>query len=427
MAEWVSALSAHANPVIMTGHQAEFWHPGILAKYQAAAEVASQVAARGRQARVVWLVVDQDSNEPWKIPYPAFADGKLTRAVWTLPFRGGLHAATAFAPDAPTCALPPIEPPVGHDAIHAAVQALRPALPHVAQGLESIAEALHAHQDAPNAARQVTAALCDLLSPGMRPDSIRFATDLATTPEFAEIVEKIRADPVGCTSSYNAAAMAVPHAHVRPLILAPGRTELPLWRMPSAMGQPRRPVFAEDMASIPIAQLAPRALLMTALVRRSFCNLFIHGTGGGVYDQVTQRWLAAWMPESSQSLAPTAVVTATRYLDFPGPAPASPGEIERARWTAHHARHNPSVVGDDAAQQRKEELLTRLRTARARGESPADAFRALHHFLEKERAAHGPALATLDAAAASAQNDAARAAVVYDRTWSFPLYGPIGG
>ncbi|MCA9274359.1 MAG: hypothetical protein KDA31_15085, partial [Phycisphaerales bacterium] len=45
------------KPIIMTGHQAQLWHPGILAKLFAAQSVASQVGGV-----VVWLIVDMDTN-----------------------------------------------------------------------------------------------------------------------------------------------------------------------------------------------------------------------------------------------------------------------------------------------------------------------------------------------------------------------------
>jgi hypothetical protein len=48
------------KPLIMTGHQAEFWHTGILAKY-----LAADAAAGALGADVAWLVVDQDRPARW--------------------------------------------------------------------------------------------------------------------------------------------------------------------------------------------------------------------------------------------------------------------------------------------------------------------------------------------------------------------------
>src|SRR5690606_23370241 len=58
---------------IATGHQAWLWHPGILAKYLAAAAV-----ARDRNLRAVNLVVDHDVYNPLKLDVPVRRNGKLT-------------------------------------------------------------------------------------------------------------------------------------------------------------------------------------------------------------------------------------------------------------------------------------------------------------------------------------------------------------
>ena len=60
------------GPVFFRGHQAAFWHPGILAKLFAA-----NAAARAVRRKVTrWIVVDQDDNDPWRVRYPVRkADG----------------------------------------------------------------------------------------------------------------------------------------------------------------------------------------------------------------------------------------------------------------------------------------------------------------------------------------------------------------
>src|SRR6185295_16354495 len=113
---------------------------------------------------------------------------------------------------------------------------------------------------------------------------------------FSELLDRMRADRAACTLAYNRAVARHPSAHVRPLIEEPGRTELPLWRMPDQQGRPRLPVFASDLPGLDPSRLAPRALLMTALVRLEACYLFIHGTGGGQYDRITEAWLSGWLP-----------------------------------------------------------------------------------------------------------------------------------
>jgi hypothetical protein len=208
---------------------------------------------------------------------------------------------------------------------------------------------------------------------------------------------------------------------VRPLRAEGSRFELPLWRLPREFGRARVPVWSDELGAIPEHELAPRALLMTALVRMSMCDLFIHGTGGGVYDRITELWLDAWLPGTR--LAPTAVVTATRRLPFDLRV-RTPEEIAHAAWRSHHALHSPAMLGDAAAEGRRRELVTTIKTARARGRDPRDAFDALHRFLDDVRARRPGPLATVQQEAAQARADEDLARVVHDRTWPFPLYGP---
>jgi hypothetical protein len=64
------------RPIIMSGHQAELWHPGIAAK-----AFAMSHAAIINAGQPVWLNVDQDANEPTQIAYPT---QDLTRGIWSL-------------------------------------------------------------------------------------------------------------------------------------------------------------------------------------------------------------------------------------------------------------------------------------------------------------------------------------------------------
>jgi hypothetical protein len=381
-----------------------------MAKYIAADGLAAQVHAAGSSAHVTWLVVDEDANEPWKIPYPAVVDGRLTRAVWTIPMAGATASGSVFSAETPTCALPVLQPGA----------APRGALPYVTEGLEAIRAALVRHQHEANVARQVAGALSDLIAPWCKPDAVVFASELWRGQSFAAFVELMRGDAGACVAAYNRAVAQVPAARVRPLRVEGGRVELPLWRMPRGLGGTRRPVWSDELASLKLEDLAPRALAMTAALRLGECDLFIHGTGGGVYDRITELWVADWFTKGG-AIAPTGVVTATRHLRFDIKV-RTPAEIARAQWTAHAARHSPGVLGDEGGEAKRRELVKAVKTARARGESPRVAFEALHAFLDHERRAHAGRLENLDRAAADAAGDSDVARVVYERGWPFPLY-----
>ena len=77
--------------------------------------------------------------------------------------------------------------------------------------------------------------------------------------------------------------------------------------------------------------LMPRALLLTALVRLGMCDLFIHGTGGLIYDRVTEQWFADWLGQAEGSIAPMIGVTAAVVAKKPGEVPRSQGKAVRVR------------------------------------------------------------------------------------------------
>src|SRR5205823_2691827 len=149
-----------------------------------------------------------------------------------------------------------------------------------------------------------------------------------------------------------------PTVGIRPLLAdeVQDRWELPLWWLPP--GREREHVYAEDLGRIPIAELAPKALMMTGLMRLAGCDLFIHGLGaaglvepGRVvegYDVITGEWLAAWLgPEAS--IAPIVMVTASFLLPLLDRPLPTLHDSARATWLAHHARHDPIALRDPAA------------------------------------------------------------------------------
>jgi len=88
-------------PLVMTGHQAQVWHCGVLAKY-----FALDAFARHIGAEAAWVVPDQDAHagDPIEAPFRR-TDGSLKRAE-----------AIAFAPDEPEVAAacaPALEPRPG--------------------------------------------------------------------------------------------------------------------------------------------------------------------------------------------------------------------------------------------------------------------------------------------------------------------------
>ena len=163
-----------------------------------------------------------------------------------------------------------------------------------------------------------------------------FASTLHKSDLFGELVESMVREPRTMGEAYNQACEAFPDAGTRPLAIRERAIELPLWRI--RPGEARMPVYSTQLDEIPRDQLAPRALLMTAIVRLAGCDLFIHGTGGAAYDRITERWIQTWL---AQDLAPIGVASATRTLDVSEAALPTEDEIALMKSTPR-SRKAPS-------------------------------------------------------------------------------------
>lgn len=402
------------GPVILSGHQAELWHPGILAKHFAAEAIAAKVVGRA-----AWLVVDHDVPHEIALRLPARdAEGRLVRKK--LPLLSELDAARA------TGFIAPLMPPAwsSDDAASASL----------ATRLDAMRASLEATGAEPNWAAQVTAATQRLLPPGLPKLAPVFATRLQQTDLFRAAVRAMAQDPAAAIASYNQAASVAPDAELRPLDAVKG--ELPLWRIDSR--GTRKRVLATELAGASgdaeFDGLMPRALLMTALVRLAGCELFIHGVGGFVYDRAMEQWHRTWLAKAlapvagggGASLAPMVLASATLRLPLSADGVPEAGAIRAAVWRAHHARHNPAdpAATDAAAATRKRELVAMIEERKQRGESPAAEFRALQDVLEAYRRRHAGALENLSYEAAALRAQSAQASVIDDRTWSFALHEP---
>lgn len=429
------------RPIVMSGHQAAIWHPGILAKYFAASAL-----CRAIDAAPVWLVVDQDVNNWRSLRLPVRAaesdGGRLTSHVW--------EWAQVPDSDAPTGRMPAVR------AIAPLPVGVTPAAGSVLPGLRAIHGALSeiASSSVPthsSVASQLGAAVTELAKPYVPGPSpmVIMATSLARTDFMRALVERMIDDPAAAVLAYNRAVAANADAGVAPLAIDRDAEEyeLPLWRLrpqdSTRATSARERVFSSALADIPLDELAPRALLMTAMLRMAGCDLFIHGTGGGAtaddhdstpsrthdighivagggYDRITEAWIAEWL---GVSMAPAVMATATLTLDIDTPA-VTDAEAYHAAWLAHHARHDPALLGDSAAAARKQELLAVIGAAKDAGDrrAAADAFAELQRLLRAAREAGHGVIVDLDRRAEEARQATHDADVVFDRTWPFPLY-----
>ena len=387
---------ASDRPIVMGGHQAGLWHAGILAKY-----FAVQALARKIDAQPAWLVVDHDINAAHELAYPARdAGGRLRRAVWDM--SGGTRAAGS-----PTALAEPVRPVFGGP---------EPADERIAAALARIGGVVAGNAEG-SLARQMSLAVQELLEGVAEPMPMIFSSHLARTDLFAAMVSVDEAARL--RETYNDAVERFGgNAGVRALRADTG--ELPVWSL-SASG--RVEVTDRTLTSVPRERLAPRALLMTGLVRLAGCDLFVHGTGGGDddgYDRVAEAWFDGWLDRPP--LAPSVVATATLTLDFGDARVVSEDDLERAKRLVHSAKHDPEVLGDAAAGGRKRELVERAQRMKDAGENPAPVFAELQRELAGYRERHADEIARLGEEARTLEAARRDTDVLTDRTWAFALF-----
>jgi hypothetical protein len=388
------------KPIIMTGHQAQLWHPGILAKLFAAQSLAERVGGV-----VVWLIVDMDTNEALSLRVPVrHADGPMTDELFDFTPTEQRSARRA------TGATPAVEPaPIRFG------PEIQPASPEIAGRLDRLREAIAAHANAPSIAMQATEALFDVLAPVSDRPTIVAPTKFAETDLYKEVLSIAADDPGHFAGTFNEAVESVPNSGVSPVSL--GNEELPMWRL-GERGRRERARASDAKRGEP---LLPGGLLMTGLMRLAGCDLFIHGTGGRSYEPVNDRWL----PHLIESpLAPFTSATATLTLDFDDHQPATQQDAAHAAWLAHHARHDPSLVGEDEDERRKRELAATIESLPRHSKERRALYEEILAILERTRREHAEEIRQYRQDAERTKRLAMEHRLRTDRTWSVALHNP---
>jgi len=425
--EWCSLtrrelLACDHQRLIATGHQAGFWHPGILAKYFALDAAGESLGAEA----LVEVVVDQDVNDLRSIRVPVIdAEDVLTaRELTWSQWPGEEHAG-------PTGAQPPMLVDPHAWRLEAGE---RLALPQLESRCRAMGQALGLLRRCESRAMQAALAAGLLhevrfanqalprLTPRepvipARPRYLVTASSLTSTTLWGALMDRMRDEPRGAWEAYNRAAAAHPNAGVAALERrASGGCEIPCWLITDD-GERHR-AFEHDLRRSG-ALLWPRALLMTAVVRLALCDLFIHGAGGYEYDRITEQWLGEWL---GGALAPRAMVTATMTLDFDR-RPADERDLARARWMTHHLPFNIDRFLDDLAPKRQREAILREIESLPRGSAPRraafDRMRSLQRDLVR---VHQALLDEAREALRLTQRRVEEVSLINDRTWAFPLH-----
>jgi hypothetical protein len=399
------------RPVLMSGHQAMLWHPGILAKWLAMNAAADALGT----CETIWLSVDQDDNDGVSLRVPVRRDGVLHGLDVKLD--SPLAAPGTATGSRPTARSGPLTAAIGADDI--TPPSVRDHVPHLAQAIDYFSSTS-------SLAEQLTLTTAKFVRwfglERATPAELLFASDLSKTTAFKSIVSRMISDPGSCVATYNQAVMHAADADLRPLTVVSSRNryELPLWLL--RVGEPRRKVFSDELASLSEsdrARLAPRALLMTGLIRAYGCDLFIHGTGGEKYDLATERWLGSWL---GLELAPKVAASATLTLPLAdGPVP-TPSHVAKAAWRLHHARHHPAALGLPDVQMQKDALVAAIKAAKMNKHDPRPLYRELSALLDQARIDGAPELSRLQHQLALARQGLVESSLTTDRTWPFMLY-----
>lgn len=319
------------QPLIATGHQTELWHPGVWVK-----NAVIDAAARVTGGQAYHFAVDTDTPKHLLVRWPGASmpitdDPRLSAETWA----GMLDAATPAH-------ISEIDRQIKLSSIK------WPFKPMVFDVLDSM-KRLALEQP------RLSIAICNALheldwSLGLRHHAM-VCSPIWTSPPFLTLVAYVIANAGVFARDYNAALHAYRDEHgmktdTRPmpdLFTTDESTELPFWLDNLADGHRIRPsVFqvegrwvlklvtgeeftvgpTEDGASAAerlgrflataTHRISPRALTLTMFLRLFVADHFVHGIGGGRYDQVLDKLVA-----SHFGIEPPRFAVATATLLFP--------------------------------------------------------------------------------------------------------------
>lgn len=379
-------------PLIVSGHQAEFYHAGVFAKV-----VAAERIARHTGGSPGFITVDSDELHANALTVPQSTGGGLRRIA--VAFTESLeHRTTERHPRLSRERWLDFFTRVASELTHYEESLLRPF--HEAW--------LHTHEpqfDFCEAMERANGGVESAL--GLGPTQRWRISALARTTEFRAYAAHVMLDARRFAELYNAAQAAyrsrfkIRNAQrpVPQLAVADGRIELPFW-LCDADGKRRRLSVARrsdslelfaDAQSIGVVaaarletlgrvddglaqvlgewELLPRALMLSSFARLLLADLFIHGIGGARYDGMTDDFVTRFFGAPPP---PLACVTATLHL----PLPHSSVNLSDVRAAAHRGRDirfNPQRHIEELPAELVESRRSLVRQSQAlRSERPDD-------------------------------------------------------
>jgi hypothetical protein len=330
-----------SSPIIVVGHQPEFFHPGILAKF-----IAGDLVAKRIEGKLVHLVVDHHVGSFDTIEFPEDLGDKLVVRE--------LQLAT-----------------LEHDIAMKDQHRVTPVI-----GAEPFTDAIY-NAKGDNAAMQFAGATDVLMAQWAEVDHLIGSSELLQTRFGLHIVDEMHQNPDQCREMYNQAISNHPGCGISML----ESDELPVWYGPH---NARHGTLADGVH--------PRALLVTLLARVILGDLFVHGTGGVLYDRIMEQWIADWLGITP---CPATLATATLRL------PLQQQTIEDAR---------KQYFSPEGELQTRDQYLASIERAPYKSSTKSEQFKAMHDWL-----------ASLNVRPDQTHYRVAQR-VASRRDWAFPLY-----
>ncbi len=415
-----------AGPLIANGHQTELYHPGVWVK-----NVVIDHLAKASGGRAIHFSVDTDAPKHLKIHWPggsaALSDQlRQDQAAWSgllhSPSVAHLralgdkldHAATAWN-------FSPVYGPFLETMIHLAEQGVALA-PAVVNAMHVLDRHLGLEHDALVASPLFSGA----------PYLLYVYHLLAHAPRLALAYNRALAD------YRRREQIASPGRPMPDLKMDHQNVEVPFWLDDLAGGKRRRAAVAlrgeqsvlvaggEEFTFANTAQmekaadglaaflqahqlrLSPRALTLTMFFRLLAVDLFVHGIGGGHYDQVTDQLIADFF-----DFGPPDFAVATATLFFPSAVGRTRVCLTCLRHQGHQLRHQ--VMG-----QKKSALLEEIAALPRRSMRRRAAYYDMHGQMA-EAALRDPALNQWQTTWEQSQADARVDRQLFDREIFYAL------
>ncbi|MDO9556200.1 MAG: hypothetical protein Q7J82_01265 [Coriobacteriia bacterium] len=444
----VATVPVEPRLLLVTGHQPDFYHPGVWVKDFLLQRLADETGAAALD-----LVVDTDSFERVELRTPCTRPsvGRCTAVLGTT----GVGGCFACAP-VPTCSDVEMFRQAGLDAL-----STLPA-PALGKHFDTFCDVLlDAIGHADDLGQALTGARRRFESPA-KTDYLELGVSRqARTSAFRRFAAALLLDAEGFATVFNAELRAYrtrtgTRSKVQPfpdLSIDERSIELPFWVLSGGRRRPARvtrgdapalladdgsvcdvPSDVDDVMSVlekADALLVPRAATLTLFNRMFVADLFIHGVGGGRYDRVTDA-----VARSYFGVEPPTFVVASMTLHLPlGEHVVTDEEIVALEQRLQRLEHNPDqlldeVEFDDAGERLEAErlvaekcaLVTEIAEKDVDKKTVGERIRAVNARLSRIMA---PVVAETAERLEAVRAQRETAEILSDRTYPYCLWNPI--